>query len=304
MGPTRPLNCCDWPTGIGEPAARSPWFRICSVDPIDEPWDGRRYLTTVQYADQSNLAARQSIYAFQRPKVDLWSWALGLADLKGSETVVDVGCGNGSYLAGLEERGHRGALVGVDLSVGMLAAAREAAPSAAIVNADASVLPLATASAQLVLAMHMLYHCPDRPAAIAELARVTAPDGVTLVVTNGTRHLAEMDALLGAAVKDITGTRPDRVGRGTARFPAEAAGAELGASFERADLHWADSALHLTAAEPVVTYARSMSAFLTMEGADTVEAVMERVSIRAAEAIGATGELYVTTSVGCFVCRP
>jgi len=89
----------------------------------DDPWRGRRYLTQVQYADDSNLAARQSIYAFQRPRIDLFSWALDLAGIRGPETVLDVGCGNGNYLARLGDRQHQGLLVGLDLSVGMLTAA-------------------------------------------------------------------------------------------------------------------------------------------------------------------------------------
>ena len=67
----------------------------------------RRYIQQ-QYGDDSNLAARQSIYAYQRPKRDLHNRSLDLAELRGDESVVDVGCGNGRYLAALRARGHRG----------------------------------------------------------------------------------------------------------------------------------------------------------------------------------------------------
>jgi ubiquinone/menaquinone biosynthesis C-methylase UbiE len=40
--------------------------------------------------------------------------------LDGKETVVDVGCGDGGYLLDLRANGHRGILVGVDFSLGML----------------------------------------------------------------------------------------------------------------------------------------------------------------------------------------
>ncbi len=73
-----------------------------------------------QYGDDRNLAARQSIYAFQQPVVDLWNGSLDIADLTGDETVLDIGCGNGLYLAVLRSRGHSGPVYGADLSAGML----------------------------------------------------------------------------------------------------------------------------------------------------------------------------------------
>jgi len=61
----------------------------------------RSWLRDVQYRTDTNLAARQSIYAYQHPQLDLPAVVLGLAGLHGSETVADVGCGNGAYLAEL-----------------------------------------------------------------------------------------------------------------------------------------------------------------------------------------------------------
>lgn len=84
----------------------------------------RQFLRTVQYRTSANLAARQSIYQFQRPRVDLRAVVLDLARPAGSETVADIGCGNGLYLAELARRGHAGRTLGVDLSAGMLQAAR------------------------------------------------------------------------------------------------------------------------------------------------------------------------------------
>jgi SAM-dependent methyltransferase len=161
----------------------------------------KSYLTAVQYQTDANLAARQSIYAFQQPKIDLVASVLGLAGLAGSETVADVGCGNGIYLAGLARRGHTGRLVGVDLSPGMLAVTRAAVPGASLVVGDAAALPLADGAADATLAPHMLYHVPDPRAAVAEFRRVTRPGGQLLVVLNGTDHLAELRELVLAAAR-------------------------------------------------------------------------------------------------------
>ena len=65
----------------------------------------RGYLTEVQYRTDANLAARQSVYAYQVPKIDLPAAVLDLARLAGTETVAEIGCGNGIYLAELAAAG-------------------------------------------------------------------------------------------------------------------------------------------------------------------------------------------------------
>jgi cyclopropane fatty-acyl-phospholipid synthase-like methyltransferase len=79
-------------------------------------WADRSYLRDVQYRTDANLAARQSMYAYQHPRLDLAAAVLGLGGLHGEETVADVGCGNGAYLAELAARGHAGPVLGMDMS--------------------------------------------------------------------------------------------------------------------------------------------------------------------------------------------
>lgn len=92
---------------------------------MTEPWADRSFLRGTQYKTDANLAARQSIYAYQHPRIDLAARVLDLAAPAPSDTIVDVGCGNGMYLAELSKRGCAGRVLGVDLSLGMLAAARD-----------------------------------------------------------------------------------------------------------------------------------------------------------------------------------
>jgi SAM-dependent methyltransferase len=89
------------------------------------PWVNRDFLRGTQYKTDANLAARQSIYAYQHPRVDLAARVLDLAAPAPSDTIVDVGCGNGMYLAELAKRSFAGRVLGIDLSFGMLAAARD-----------------------------------------------------------------------------------------------------------------------------------------------------------------------------------
>jgi SAM-dependent methyltransferase len=171
-------------------------------------WTGRSCLQGVQYRTDANLAARQSIYAYQHPRLDLPPLVLGLAALRGGETVADVGCGNGAYLAELARRGHAGPVLGIDLSAGMLHAARGRAPRAGLAAGDAAALPLRDDASGLTLAMHMLYHVPGPSAAVRELRRITRPGGQVLVVLNGEDHLRELRDLITAALQNVTNGEP------------------------------------------------------------------------------------------------
>ncbi len=95
------------------------------------PSAARDYLTKQQYATDANLAARQAIYRFQQPRRQVWNETLDLAKVHGDESVLDVGCGNGTYLWALRQRQHRGLVAATDLSRGMLDAARTRSSDAA-----------------------------------------------------------------------------------------------------------------------------------------------------------------------------
>jgi hypothetical protein len=63
---------------------------------MSAPWTDGRVLADGQDRTDANLLARQSVYPFQRPRIDLPATVLSLAALDGTETVADVGCGNGA----------------------------------------------------------------------------------------------------------------------------------------------------------------------------------------------------------------
>lgn len=143
-----------------------------------------------QYGNDHNLRARQRLWQHQEPAFDAIGWVLDLADLAQGSMVLDVGCGNGLYLAALADR--RVSAVGCDLSLGML----EVSTHPSLACADAVALPFPSGRFDAVLAPHMLYHVPDRQAAARELRRVMARGGVCVVVTNGVGHIASVRALV------------------------------------------------------------------------------------------------------------
>jgi demethylmenaquinone methyltransferase/2-methoxy-6-polyprenyl-1,4-benzoquinol methylase len=96
-----------------------------------------------------------------------------LLQLGPSALVLDVGCGTGDLARSLTSGGHRA--VGVDLSFGMLAAARPG--RAPLVQADAAALPFASASVDGVISGFAVRNFADLPGVLAELARVLRPGG-------------------------------------------------------------------------------------------------------------------------------
>jgi ubiquinone/menaquinone biosynthesis C-methylase UbiE len=265
-----------------------------------DPNIDRRYLTEQQYATDTNLAARQSIYAYQHPRIDLYARALDLADMRGDERVLDVGCGNGAYLATLRARRHRGHLCGADLSVGMLRSARHATDGPLLVG-DAQGLPFADHAFDVALAMHMLYHVPDRAVALTELRRVLRPDGVALVVTNFASHLGALNDLIVECADSTVGA--DRIRpRGSIAFEMDDGAAELRAVFASVTAHPFVGELVITDVAPVLNYTRSMGAWV----ADTeheLDAVLAELARRVTETIDVDGAFRVRTAAGCFVCR-
>jgi ubiquinone/menaquinone biosynthesis C-methylase UbiE len=260
----------------------------------------RQYLTEVQYASETNLSARQAIYRFLDPPVRNAPWAIDLAHLEGDERVLDLGCGNGLHLAELARRGHRGAVHGMDLSPGMLTAARSRTDAPLLVG-DAQRLPFRDGSFGCVLAMHMLYHVPDRDLALSEVRRVLRPGGVALALTNSRRHLDELNTLIGAVVHEVSGSDPGSV-RAYLRFSSESGEAELGRHFAEVVRHDSRSELVVTEVEPIVAYVASMGAVATFDRT-AAHPILREIEDRARAVIEADGAFRIRTDVGCFVCR-
>jgi arsenite methyltransferase len=129
--------------------------------------------------------------------------------LKGTERVLDVGCGRGLMLIGAAKRLTTGSAVGVDIwqaedlsgnraEATLDNARREGVESRVRVEtADMRTLPFPDASFDVVVskaAIHNLYDRADRAKALGEIARVLAPGGQLLI--DDIRHLREYEEAL------------------------------------------------------------------------------------------------------------
>lgn len=93
-----------------------------------------------------------------------------LSKLSGDETILDLGCGNGSVAADLTRREHKGRYVGLDFSEELLAAARIKAPGKNFTFAQADLTAegleehpaVGGQQFDLVFSFACLHHIPSR----------------------------------------------------------------------------------------------------------------------------------------------
>lgn len=91
---------------------------------------------------------------------------------------LDVGCGTGALCAAIADRCSPLSVAGVEPSEGFLETATEnLAGRAALHQGSATAIPLGDASVDVVVSGLVLNFVPDQPAALLEMARVTAKGG-------------------------------------------------------------------------------------------------------------------------------
>jgi ubiquinone/menaquinone biosynthesis C-methylase UbiE len=125
--------------------------------------------------------------------------------LRAGDRVLDAGCGSGRLIPVIRERiGPAGSLVELDFAPGMIAIARrKAAPGGAtFVVGDAHALPFPDGDFDKVIALALLPHLDDRPAALREFRRVLKPGGLLVLAHQlGRRALDRIHAGSGGPVR-------------------------------------------------------------------------------------------------------
>jgi SAM-dependent methyltransferase len=164
----------------------------------DLPEWGRRLdnpvLVQWEYASEERLRTRNAIYREATDGPDIEDAAYqAVAEVRPTR-VLDAGCGIGDIGVRIsDELGAR--VVAVDTSPRMVQIARERGLEAQL--ADVQQLPFADGEFDCVLAAWMLYHVPDREAALSEFARVLRPGGRLVAATLAEENVSEIWDLLG-----------------------------------------------------------------------------------------------------------
>jgi len=139
-----------------------------------------------------------------------------MAGLKPGETVVDLGCGGGlDVFLAARAVGPAGKAVGIDMTVDMIALARENAAKTGLANtefhlAEIERMPLETDSVDCIISNCVLNLCPDKPAAFREMLRVLRPGGRLAVSDIALKQAlpSELKDSLHAYVGCISGALP------------------------------------------------------------------------------------------------
>ena len=261
-------------------------------------------LTGSAYADDRHIRSRMSIYAYAETAADP-GWRTSVIPWDGTQVVADVGCGNGLDLRQIVPQGRCRHAIGLDLSAGMLRSLEDLRQPGglSLVQADAQRLPLPDESVDVAMAMHMLYHVPDVPAAIRELRRITKRGGTVLASTDGPDHLAEIRELMDAAISSRL-VRPVRPMPADS-FTTQTGTALLSREFSSVTLRTFDVPLAIPAAQPVITYVASLrEPIVAMIGESLdFDAVLDDIAMKVEQSVQAQGRFRATTHMGVFVCR-
>jgi SAM-dependent methyltransferase len=121
-----------------------------------------------EWIEWARAAGHDSYWRFHRDQF------LRLLPPPGRRT-VDIGCGEGRLTRHLKSLGH--AVVGIDASPSLVAAARAFDPSMDVRLADAAALPLEDASVDLAVAFMSLHDIDAMSSAVREIVRVLDPCG-------------------------------------------------------------------------------------------------------------------------------
>jgi ubiquinone/menaquinone biosynthesis C-methylase UbiE len=241
----------------------------------------QRLLKEEAYVDDSRLDVRyrtHQLYTVDR--VDFGKWTLERLPWRGSERVLDVGCGPGDLLREMaSQHGGWGRLLGMDLSPGMAIKAASLATGLPVSFAvgDAQAIPFPAESFDVVMARHMLYHVPKIDRAVAEASRVLRPGGHLLAVTNSAHTMQQYwDLRREAAARFPDAVLPQKAPE---RFSLENAPAYLSRHFAHLETHTLAGILRFPRSQPLVDYFASTRS-LTMHPGHTDaqwEAVLEFV---------------------------
>jgi len=258
---------------------------------------GETVFVREQYRDATNLTARIDLYAKYSTNRHGWHrWLFEQLALPARCRVLELGCGPATLWVANQDRIPNGwDLTLTDLSPGMIEQAEEnlagidRAVHFAVV--DAQSIPYPDGSFDAVVANHMLYHVPDRPAAYDEIRRVLRPSGQFFASTLGAGHLGELREI-------VHRLDPDSPFGRSLGFSLETGGEELCRWFELVETRRYEDALLVSQVEPLLTYLES-----GMAKAVTVGDRRQRFTHWAEEQIAATGALRLSTDSGIFTAR-
>ena len=247
-----------------------------------------------QYAAPKGLDIRLTFHEkYSTNRQGYGAWLVSNYDIRDWMTVLEIGCGTGGIWLGREDAVSRcRELVLTDLSEGMLEAAKKNLGERGNIvyrNADIQDLPFMKDTFDVVIANSMLYHVPDIEQGLQEVRRVLKEGGVFYCATFGehnfTDRLAEWFRLAGEDFK------PNH------NFTMQNGKGILSRFFSSVSPVFYEDSLHITDAEDLVEYLRSLASFKTVFDLP-VQRIRDIIMEHTAD-----GALDLPKEYGMFICR-
>jgi SAM-dependent methyltransferase len=260
--------------------------------PLNDP----QYLEK-QYKDSSNLDARIDLHRrFSTNKSGWFRWVFDHFDLPPCCRILELGSGTGLlWLQNLARIPAGWEIHLSDFSAGMLEQTRQNLEKQRPFQfkvIDAQSISFENEYFDAVIANHMLYHVPDRAAALAEIQRVLKPGGHFYAATNGDRHLIEIAELI---VK--FDAKLDYWGKVGCSFRIENGMEQLSPWFTGIKLYRYEDALDVTEVAPLMDYILSGWAqnIVAERRGLFKEFLSKEIEIKG-------GVFHITKDPGLFVC--
>lgn len=145
---------------------------------IEAPWAKRRYVRALFGRIAGRYDVTNDLMSLGRHRA--WKrLALGLADIRPGDVVLDLAAGTGDFAIRAAKRAGTAQVIAADLSWEMMAKGKTRRDTAGVrwVQCDASRLPLPNGSVNRVLVGYGLRNFPDLDWCIGEIRRCLAPGG-------------------------------------------------------------------------------------------------------------------------------
>jgi SAM-dependent methyltransferase len=252
---------------------------------------------------RDRFSAVASAYHRHRPGYGpgVLDWILATTSVPAGAKVADIGCGTGIFSRLLAGRGLD--VVGIDPNADMLAMARDAGGGPRYRSGDATGTGLPDASVDLATAAQA-FHWFDKPAALAEMARIVRPGGGLALFWNVRDETRSPFVLAYHSTLERHGGPEEgrylQAGRATGRDATREA-LEASPVFEGVALHELHHEIRMRARDFVpMTFTASYVRAMPPETQADFRAETERL---VAEHAAADGSLAIPYRIDCWIAR-
>lgn len=242
-----------------------------------------------QYADDEKLRIRKETHErYTEGGVGFHEWVMEQVGARPGQSLLDIGSGTGEDYHPLLRRVD---IVAMDLSLGMLAKVR----GSKRVNGDAQALPFQDEAFDRVMADHMLYHVPDKVAALREMRRVARPGGRVVITANSRNSYRNLWEMRNEAIAELGLPEHYGVGYWFALEDVEL----VECVFPHVRVEEIRSAFVFPSAEPVFRYLATGPA--SVETEEDCQRLFSLMRPRIEEIVQREGSFRVPKTAGCFI---